>query len=100
MAFIPAAILLGIGEFSAMLSGAALIGQEAPVDIRGSVLGVFNLCGSVGILCITLLAGYVFDAWMPGGPLIVVGIINLAVCVLAIMVRKKVGYRSPRGELV
>ena len=100
MAFIPAAILLGVGKFSAMLSGAALIGQEAPVDIRGSVLGVFNLCGSVGILCITLLAGYVFDAWMPGGPFIVVGIINLAVCVLAIMVRKKVGYRSPRGELV
>jgi MFS family permease len=100
MAFIPAAILLGIGEFSAMLSGAALIGQEAPVDIRGSVLGVFNLCGSFGILCITLVAGYVFDAWMPGGPFIVVGVINLAVCATAIVVRKKVGYRSPRGELI
>jgi MFS family permease len=100
MAFIPAAILLGIGEFSAMLSGAALIGQEAPVDIRGSVLGVFNLCGSLGILCITLVAGYVFDAWMPGGPFIVVGMVNLVVCITAIVVRQKVGYRSPRGELV
>ena len=100
MAFIPAAILLGVGEISAMLSGGALIGQEAPVDIRGSVLGVFNLCGSVGILCITLVAGYVFDAWMPGGPFIVVGVINLCVCATAIVVRKKVGYRSPRGELV
>ena len=98
IAFIPAAILLGVGEISAMLSGGALIGQEAPVDIRGSVLGVFNLCGSVGILCITLVAGYVFDAWMPGGPFIVVGIINLCVCAVAITVRKKVGYRSPRGE--
>jgi len=100
VAFIPAAILLGIGEFSAMLSGAALIGQEAPVDIRGSVLGVFNLCGSIGILCITLLAGYVFDAWMPGGAFIVVGIINLAVCVVAFSVRQNVGYRNPRGELI
>jgi MFS family permease len=99
-AFIPAAILLGVGEFSAMLSGAALIGQEAPVDIRGSVLGVFNVCGSIGILCITLLAGYVFDAWMPGGPFLIVGMINLIVCGIAIMVRKKVGYRSPRGELL
>ena len=44
-AFIPAAILLGIGEFSAIMSGAALIGQEAPARIRGSVLGLFNLCG-------------------------------------------------------
>ena len=98
MAFIPAAIMLGVGEISAMLSGGALIGQEAPVDIRGSVLGVFNLCGSVGILCITLVAGYVFDAWMPGGPVIVVGIINLTVCAVAIMVRRKVGYRSRRGD--
>jgi MFS family permease len=100
MAFIPAAIMLGVGEISAMLSGGALIGQEAPVDIRGSVLGVFNLCGSVGILCITLVAGYIFDAWMPGGPFIVVGMINLTVCAIAIMVRRKVGYRSPHAELV
>lgn len=64
------AILFGIGEFSAMLSGAALIGQEAPVDIWGSVPGVFNLCGSIGILCVTLLAAYVSDAWKPGGAFI------------------------------
>jgi MFS family permease len=96
-AFIPAAILLGIGEFSAMLSGAALIGQEAPVDIRGSVMGLFNLCGSIGILCITLVAGYIFDAWMPGGAFIFVGLINMAVFITAFIVRQKVGYRDPRG---
>jgi hypothetical protein len=96
-AFIPAAILLGIGEFSAMMSGAALIGQEAPVDIRGSVMGLFNLCGSLGILCITLVSGYVFDAWMPGGPFIVVGFVNLGVFAVALLVRRKVGYRNPRG---
>jgi MFS family permease len=95
--FIPAAILLGIGEFSAMMSGAALIGQEAPVDIRGSVMGLFNLCGSFGILCITIMAGYVFDAWMPGGAFVFVGFINLAVFVIAFLVRRKVGYRNPRG---
>jgi len=100
VAFIPVAILLGIGEFSAMLAGAALIGQEAPVDIRGAVLGVFNLCGSIGILCVTLLAGYVFDAWKPGGAFIVVGCINLIVCAVAFTVRRKVGYRSPHGELL
>jgi len=64
------------------------------------VLGVFNVCGSIGILCVTLLAGYIFDAWMPGGAFVVVGMINLCVCAIAIMVRQKVGYRSPRGELV
>ena len=97
-AFIPAAILLGIGEFSAIMSGAALIGQSAPVDIRGSVLGLFNFCGSIGILCITLIGGIVFDAWMPGAPFVVVGALNLFVCLVALLVRRRVGYASPRDR--
>jgi MFS family permease len=94
-AFLPAAILLGIGEFSAIMSGAALIGQSAPEDIRGSVLGLFNLCGSIGILCITAIGGYVFDAWMPGAPFVVVGGINLFVFLVAVVVRQRVGYQGP-----
>jgi len=94
-AFIPAAILLGIGEFSAIMSGAALIGQSAPEDIRGSVLGLFNFCGSIGILCITVIGGVVFDAWMPGAPFVVVGALNLVVCLITIFVRRQVGYERP-----
>jgi MFS family permease len=95
-AFIPAAILLGIGEFSAIMSGAALIGQSAPEDIRGSVLGLFHLCGSIGILCITVTSGIVFDAWMPGAPFVVVGALNLFVCLVAFLVRRRTGFVSPR----
>lgn len=95
-AFIPAAILLGIGEFSAIMSGAALVGQAAPIDIRGSVLGLFNMCGSFGVLCITVTAGFVFDVWMPGGAFVVVGILNLLVCLVAFLVRRRVGFVSPR----
>ena len=97
-AFIPAAVMLGIGEFSAIMSGAALVGQEAPIDIRGSVLGLFNFCGSMGILCITVIGGYFFDKWMPGGPFVIVGGINLFVFCVAIIVRRRVGYRSPRVD--
>jgi MFS family permease len=96
-AFIPAAILLGIGEGSAILSGAGVIGQEAPEDIRGSVLGLFNFAGSLGILTISLVGGFLFDAWMPGAPFVVVGLINGAIMVLAIWVRWRYGYRDPSG---
>jgi MFS family permease len=94
-AFIPAAILLGIGEFSAIMSGAALVGQSAPEDIRGAVIGLFNFCGSFGILCITLIGGFVFDAWMPGAPFVVVGVFNFFVLIVAVLVRRRVGYLSP-----
>ncbi|MGK0498965.1 MAG: MFS family permease [Oceanicoccus sp.] len=94
-AFIPAAIMLGIGEFSAILAGITLVGQEAPKEIRGSVVGLFNFCGSLGILCISLIGGYAFDAWRPGAPFIIVGIINAFILIIALLVRMKVGYKPP-----
>lgn len=93
-AFIPAAILLGIGEGAAILSGAAVLGQEAPQDIRGSVVGLFNVCGSVGILSIAAIGGVLFDAWMPGGPFVFVAMVNFAICVFAIGVRLRTGPRA------
>jgi MFS family permease len=86
-----------MGEGAAILSGAGVIGQEAPEDIRGSVLGLFNFCGSLGILTISFLGGFLFDAWMPGAPFVVVGLINATIMVLAIWVRARYGYRDPAG---
>ena len=94
-AFIPAALMLGMGESSAIMSGAAVIGQEAKEDIRGSVVGLFNFCGSVGTLFIAVICGFLFDVWMPGAPFVFVGCINLLILVMAIMVRRRTGYRAP-----
>jgi MFS family permease len=93
--FIPAALMLGMGESAAILSGAAVIGQEANEDIRGSIVGLFNFCGSVGTLIIAVVCGILFDAWMPGAPFVFVGCINLLILVFAIRVRIRTGYRSP-----
>ncbi len=93
--FIPAALMLGMGESAAILSGAAVIGQEAHEDIRGSVVGLFNFCGSVGTLIIAVICGFLFDAWMPGAPFVFVGCINLVILVAAIRVRIRTGYRAP-----
>lgn len=95
LVFIPAALMLGMGESAAILSGAAVIGQEANEDIRGSVVGLFNFCGSVGTLIIAVVCGFLFDAWMPGAPFVFVGCINLVILVAAIRVRIQTGYRAP-----
>jgi MFS family permease len=94
--FIPAAIMVGMGEASAILSGAALVGQEADEDIRGSVIGFFNFCGSVGTLIVAVTSGLLFDAWMPGAPFVFVGAINILILVTAVTVRIRTGYRSPK----
>ncbi len=88
---IPAAVLLGMGETSAIVSANALIGQSAPASIRGSVLGCYSLCGAAGILFATSVGGRLFDLWMPGGPFVQMGIINALVLVAAIFVRRRTG---------
>ena len=87
VAFIPAAVILGCGEVGAILSGQALVGQEAPESIRGSVVGLFMLVGTVGLLTIGVAGGWVFDARMPGGVFILVACVNGVVFVAASLLR-------------
>ena len=69
-------VFLGIGQISAFLGSQSLIGQEAPKAERGSVIGMFNISGAVGILIITTLGGRLFDSMSPKAPFMVVGAIN------------------------
>jgi len=87
IAFIPAALLLGCGEVGAILSGPALVGQEAPEDIRGSVVGLFMLTGGIGLLTIGVIGGWLFDAWMPGGVFFLVACANGIVFITALALR-------------
>jgi MFS family permease len=91
-------ILLGIGQVSVFLSAQSLIGQEAPADKRGSVLGAFNISGAVGILLITALGGRLFDSIDPRAPFVVVGAINVLLFFASLYVRLKAtpaGVASP-----
>jgi MFS family permease len=83
----PFLVLLGVGELSAILAGQTLLGQQAPRDFRGSVMGLAGFCGALGVLGAHSLGGWLFDAWRPGAPFIMMGIVNLLVCVLAAIVR-------------
>jgi MFS family permease len=79
-------VLVGIGQMSVILSVTGLLGQETPVDVRGSVIGLAGFCGSLGILLTSLAGGYLFDYWRISGPIILVGGANLAAFGLALVV--------------
>lgn len=83
---IYAAMLAGVGEASAVVCAGTLIGQEAPARIRGTVIGTFALCGSLGMICLTFLGGQLFDAIAPNAPFTMMGIVNFAVFVAALLV--------------
>lgn len=82
-------ILLGIGQISAFVGAATLIGQEAPKESRGAVVGLFNMSGAVGILFCTAIGGRLYDSIGPHAVFEMVGSITVIVVLYAIWVRWK-----------
>jgi MFS family permease len=79
-------VLVGMGQMSVILAVTGLLGQETPLDARGSVIGLAGFCGSLGILITSFAGGYLFDYWRISGPIILVGLANLAAFVFALAV--------------
>jgi MFS family permease len=78
------AVLVGIGQMSVIQSSQSLLGQETPVEARGAVVGLSAFCGAAGILTTSLVSGYLYDHWMISGPVVFVGLANLAVFTFAL----------------
>lgn len=89
-----AAVFLGIGEMSGILASQALIGQVAPERGRGAVIGVFTLCGSLGIFLAAIVGGTLFDVWRPSAPYVVMGCTSGLLALLALYTW--LGNRSPK----
>lgn len=83
--------LMGVGQVSCFFASQALIGQEARAEARGSIIGVFGLCGAAGILVATFIGGRLFDGWMPSAPYLLLGLANAAVVLAAVTVRLRTG---------
>jgi MFS family permease len=65
----------------------ALIGQEAPVAERSSVIAGSSVCGAFGILIFTAIGGRLFDAWGPWAPFLLAGAYQLVLLGIAIVIR-------------
>jgi MFS family permease len=84
------AALIGMAEVGCIITSAVLIAQQTPVNIRGSVMGFFNLAGGVGILIGAVAGGWLFDNWLPQGPFVFIGGVAFLVLIWALLVRKKI----------
>ena len=76
---VPCCILLGFAEIGAIVSCGTLIGQEAPVATRGTVIGWYQIFGGIGITACVVSGGLLFDRVAPTAPFLMMGVINLLV---------------------
>ena len=88
-AALPLFALLGVGQISAFLGAQTVIAKEAPAQMRGSVIGVFNFCGAIGILVLSVLGGALYDGIGPWATFFMVGICNGLIMVLALWLSRK-----------
>lgn len=97
--FIVAA-LIGIGEICGVIASGVLIAQQAPRDIRGSVIGIFSLCGTFGIMTATGIGGQLFDKWLPQGPFILFSILGFVVVIIGLAIRKRIVPQNEKVDMI
>jgi len=80
-------ILLGLGQISAFMGATLLISAEAPKLKRGSVVGMFNTFGAIGIFVAVWIGGQLFDSVGGWAPFVLLAGFNTFVALLGIICR-------------
>lgn len=82
-------LFLGLVQISGVITGGALIAQQTPDSVRGSVMGFYNFCAALGTMLAAVLGGFLFDNWRPQGPFVLSAILSMLVVVWALAVYRK-----------
>ncbi len=98
---LPLFALLAMGQGSAIIASVTLVGQEAPARERGTIVATSGLFGAFGILIAAVVGGRLFDSIGPSAPFVMLGLFQLALCLVAVVVRLKSpgGATTARGSL-
>ncbi|KAM9958819.1 hypothetical protein ACTFIW_012408 [Dictyostelium discoideum] len=83
--FFVGACIIGCAETGMVVSSTALVAQESPTELRGSVSGFFSQCGSIGILVASLLGGILYDKWN-GYPFALFGVFSALLSIWGLVV--------------
>jgi MFS family permease len=70
---------------------AAMVADTAPIELRGTAFGMFNLLSGVALLLASIIAGALWDVIGPSGTFLAGALITAAALVMLPFVRKNVG---------
>ncbi|MBF0188652.1 MAG: MFS transporter [Magnetococcales bacterium] len=85
--YVPA-VFIGLGQAACLLSSQTLALDLSPEKIRGSVMGVFNTVGIIGIIFFLQVGGLLFDWVSPTAPFILTGAANFLIMAYGLLVMK------------
>jgi MFS family permease len=85
----PVVALAGIGEAGMIIAVPSLIGQEAPAESRGAIIGIAATCGALGIIMTNWVAGLMFDNLSYQAPFLFMAVLNCCMLSWALIVRMR-----------
>lgn len=83
-------LFIGFVQTSGVVTGGALIAQQSPEDLRGSVMGFYGFCGALGTMITSLAGGWIFDGWLYQGPFVFIAILCAVIAVWGFIVNRRV----------
>jgi MFS family permease len=78
MAIVVVAILINLAEAFQISASQALIGEETPAHMRGSAYGMFAWIGTISVVIISFVCGYLFDKLGYKSPFLLMGLLGAA----------------------
>ena len=82
--------VIGVAESALIVCGQSMLGEEAPPDLRGSAMGIFYFCGTLGVVVMSSISGQLFDKVGYAAPFVMVGALNLVFTALgAVLVMRR-----------
>ena len=85
MSNLPIFILISCSAIGTVVATASLIGQEAPIRERGTVIGFSSFFGAIGILIATAVGGRLFDL-SPAGPFLLIASVNAVLFIASVYI--------------
>jgi MFS family permease len=88
----PATVLIGLiagAETAIVVFGQALLGEQTPAGLRGAAIGVFSMCGSLGVLILVFAGGLLFDLVSGAAPFAMLGAVNVIAALSAWLVWRR-----------
>jgi MFS family permease len=91
--------IIGVTESALIVCGQSMLGQEAPPDLRGSAMGIFYFGGTLGVVIMSIVAGFVFDKIGYAAPFVMVGVLNLVFAALGLaLLMRRAPVAVPAGD--
>jgi MFS family permease len=82
-------LFIGFVQISGVLTGGALIAQQAPANMRGSVMGFYGFCGALGTMLASVLGGFLFDRWIGQAPFVMAAVLCVVIVIWGLIVNSK-----------